>query len=158
MAAASPALWAEPADTAPGAFDSPSDFYANDVFTSVRKLSSLQVRLDCGEEDPLLLQGDTRALGSHDVAARGRIPSRSRSHDGGTGNSVAPSQMRFLGRACGLRGVFVPRARELGQGTRGSNSRLTAQWSPPSEPSKRTPGGPLTNNEDVPVSTTEPTE
>jgi pimeloyl-ACP methyl ester carboxylesterase len=52
VAAASPALWTEPGETAPGAFDSPADFYANDVFSSVQRLRSLRVRLDCGEEDP----------------------------------------------------------------------------------------------------------
>ena len=60
VAAASPALWTEPGETARGAFDSPADFYANDVFTSVQALRSLQARLDCGEEDPFY--GATREL------------------------------------------------------------------------------------------------
>ena len=60
VAVASPALWTGPGDTAPGAFDSPADFYSNDVFTSVELLRSLQVRLDCGQEDPFY--GATREL------------------------------------------------------------------------------------------------
>jgi hypothetical protein len=41
--------------TAPGAFDSPADFYANDVFTGVDQLRAMKVAVFCGEQDPFYL-------------------------------------------------------------------------------------------------------
>jgi hypothetical protein len=81
VATASPALWTVPGGTAPGAFDSPSDFYSNDVFSSVQLLRSIQVRLDCGEEGPVLWRNPA-ALRAHDLAAPGRLPPRRRPHVG----------------------------------------------------------------------------
>ena len=52
VAPASPALWLTPAQTAPGAFDGPADFYANDVFSGVERLKGLAVAVACGTEDP----------------------------------------------------------------------------------------------------------
>lgn len=52
IAPASPALWLTPGQTAPGAFDSPADFYANDVFTGIDNLKGLAVAIACGTEDP----------------------------------------------------------------------------------------------------------
>lgn len=50
-AALSPALWHRAADTAAGAFDDPADFAAHDVFGQVRKLTGIEVRIDCGTGD-----------------------------------------------------------------------------------------------------------
>lgn len=52
VAPASPALWLTPGSTAPGAFDSPTDFYDNDVFTGVRNLENHTVAVACGTGDP----------------------------------------------------------------------------------------------------------
>ena len=104
VAAASPALWTEPGDTAPGAFDSPADFYANDVFTSVQLLRSLQVRLDCGEQDPFYLA--TRELSALMTWPHEAVYLSGAAHTGGYWRSVAPAQMRFLARACGV--ALVP--------------------------------------------------
>lgn len=52
VAAASPALWLSPGQTAPGAFDSPSDFHSNDVFSSVSRLKGLSIAVACGTGDP----------------------------------------------------------------------------------------------------------
>src|SRR5262249_13420226 len=49
---ASPALWLTPGATAPGAFDSPADFYANDVFTGTGNLAHMTVAVWCGTADP----------------------------------------------------------------------------------------------------------
>ncbi|MCL2781582.1 MAG: alpha/beta hydrolase, partial [Actinomycetia bacterium] len=49
--AESPALWTQPGDTAPGAFDDPADFEANNVFTRQSQLSGIPVRVDCGTDD-----------------------------------------------------------------------------------------------------------
>lgn len=46
------ALWTTPGSTAPGAFDSAADYYANDVFTGVGSLRGLGVALGWGESDP----------------------------------------------------------------------------------------------------------
>ena len=100
VAAASPALWTEPGETAPGAFDSPSDFYSNDVFSSVPLLRSLQVSLDCGEEDPFY--GATRELSTLMPWPHEAVYRPGAGHTWGYWRSVAPSQMRFLARACDL--------------------------------------------------------
>ena len=52
VSVASPALWLTPGATAAGAFDSPADFYANDVFTGVDFLRTLTVAVFCGTGDP----------------------------------------------------------------------------------------------------------
>jgi enterochelin esterase-like enzyme len=49
---ASPALWLTLGATAPGAFDSPADFYANDVFTGIGAIRTMTVAVFCGTEDP----------------------------------------------------------------------------------------------------------
>jgi S-formylglutathione hydrolase FrmB len=52
VAPASAALWLTPGSLAPGAFDGPADFSANDVFTDVDRLSGLVVAVACGIGDP----------------------------------------------------------------------------------------------------------
>lgn len=89
VAPTSPALWLTPGATAPGAFDGPADFYANDVFTDLPRLSGLAVAVACGTSDPFY--SATRHLvagmafphstffgpGAHDVAYwRGVAPSQ----------------------------------------------------------------------------------
>lgn len=49
---ASPALWLTPGATAPGAFDSPADFYANDVFARLGDLRAMTVAVFCGTGIP----------------------------------------------------------------------------------------------------------
>ena len=46
------ALWTSPGTTAPGAFDSPADYYANDVFRGIGSLRGLGIALGWGESDP----------------------------------------------------------------------------------------------------------
>ena len=52
VAPASPALWLTPGQTAPGAFDSPTDYYENDVFTGIGALKGMTVAVACGTGDP----------------------------------------------------------------------------------------------------------
>ena len=52
VAPASPAIFLAPGLTAPGAFDSPTDFYANDVFTGIAKLNNKAIAVACGTGDP----------------------------------------------------------------------------------------------------------
>jgi S-formylglutathione hydrolase FrmB len=53
VVAESAALWTEPGDSAPGAFDDREDFEAHDVFDPerLRVLEKIPVRLDCGRSD-----------------------------------------------------------------------------------------------------------
>ena len=100
VAASSPALWTEPEQTAPGAFDGAGDFYANDVFTGVHSLTSLRVRLDCGTLDPFY-------QATHQLSELMTWPHLAvfrpwATHTSGFWRSVAPAQMRFLAAACGL--------------------------------------------------------
>jgi S-formylglutathione hydrolase FrmB len=103
VAASSPALWTTAGGAAPGAFDNAQDFYANDVFTAVDALKSLQVRLDCGDEDPFYQA--TRKLSSLMTWPHEAVFRQWAAHTDGFWRTVAPAQMRFLARACGLRGV-----------------------------------------------------
>jgi hypothetical protein len=100
VAASSPALWTEPDETAPGAFDSAEDFYANDVFTGVRLLRSLKVRLDCGDEDPFYEA--TRRLSTLMTWPHVAVFRQWATHTSGFWRSVAPAQMEFLANACGV--------------------------------------------------------
>lgn len=100
VAVASPALWAQPGGTAAGAFDSPQDFYANDVFSAVGDLKSLPVRLDCGEEDPFydtVLQLSALMTWPHQAIYR-----QGAGHTMGYWRFVAPAQIRFLAQSCGV--------------------------------------------------------
>jgi hypothetical protein len=98
VAASSPALWTEPGETAPGAFDNAADFYANDVFTGVTALRSLKVRLDCGDEDPFYQA--TNRLSALMTWPHAAVFRQWASHTSGFWRSVAPAQMRFLAAAC----------------------------------------------------------
>jgi S-formylglutathione hydrolase FrmB len=51
ICAVSPALWMSSGAAAPGAFDGPDDFAANSVF-GMPALSSIPIRIDCGDSDP----------------------------------------------------------------------------------------------------------
>lgn len=90
---ASPALWLAPAKTAPGAFDSPADFYANDVFSSVDVLDGLGIAVACGTGDPFYPA--TRAL-----VARMDFPHHAwyayGFHDAAFWRSAAPIQLRAI--------------------------------------------------------------
>jgi Putative esterase len=100
VAASSPALWTEPTQSAPGAFDGSRDFYANDVFSDVAVLRSLSVRLDCGTLDPFYQA--TRRLSDLMTWPHEAVFRPWATHTSGFWRSVAPAQMRFLATACGL--------------------------------------------------------
>ena len=99
VAPAGPALWLAPGDTAPGAFDSPEDFYANDVFTGVDKLRSSTVAIACGTSDPFY--NAARHLASIMTFPHTQIFSQGH-HDGAFWRSVAPTQLRAIAPALGL--------------------------------------------------------
>jgi dienelactone hydrolase len=93
---ASPALWLTLGATAPGAFDNPADFYANDVFTGVGNLAHLTVAVWCGTGDPFYLA--TRHL-----VSLMRFPRQAHfglgSHGHGYWRKVAVPQLRAIATA-----------------------------------------------------------
>ena len=96
VAPASPALWTTPGATAPGAFDSPTDFYDNDVFTGVASLRSMKVAVACGTGDPFY--SATRRL-----VAEMSFPHAAYFgpgyHDAAYWRSAAPEQLRVIATA-----------------------------------------------------------
>lgn len=103
VAAASPALWATPGATAPGAFDDPREFYANDVYRDVLALRSLNTRLDCGQEDPFYQAA--RTLSAMMTWPHEAVFREGAGHTLGYWRSIAPAQMKFLAASCGLAGI-----------------------------------------------------
>jgi len=93
VAPASPAVWLTPGTTAPGAFDGPADFYANDVFTDLRVLRGMGVAVACGTGDPFYAT-------TRDLVAHMHYPHRSffgpGFHDAEYWASVAPQQLRAI--------------------------------------------------------------
>jgi pimeloyl-ACP methyl ester carboxylesterase len=96
VAPASPAVWLTPGATAPGAFDSPADFYANNVFNDLSTLSGMAIAVACGTSDPFY--ATTRDLVAHmgyphtDLFGFGF-------HDATYWASVAPHQLHAIAPA-----------------------------------------------------------
>lgn len=101
VAPASPAIWLEPRNAAPGAFDSPTEFYANDIFTNLDVLRGMGVAVACGTGDPFYAA--TRDLVQHmdfphsDFFGPGF-------HDAPYWESVAPDQLRAIAPTFTCRG------------------------------------------------------
>jgi enterochelin esterase-like enzyme len=95
VAPASPALWLAPGDTAPGAFDSPADFYANDVFTKVNRLRTMKVAVFCGTSDPFY-ESTRHLVGLLAFPHEARFAPGG--HDDGYWRSVAPAQLHAIGQ------------------------------------------------------------
>ncbi len=98
VAPASPALWLTPGATAPGAFDSPADFYANDVFTGISRLHNMTVAVACGESDPFY-QATRELVAGMDYPHRAFFGPGS--HDDAYWRSAAPAQLGVLLAAFG---------------------------------------------------------
>lgn len=96
VVAESPALWHDFDDTAPGAFDGPSDFADTTVFGRQHELDGIPVRIDCGEGDPFYDATRDYVSGFDDPPAGGFQPG---DHDIGYWRRMAPAQLRFLGEA-----------------------------------------------------------
>jgi pimeloyl-ACP methyl ester carboxylesterase len=100
VAPAGPALWRQPGETAPGAFDSASDYQANDVFAGVEKLRDAHVAIACGLSDPFY-------PAARSLAERMDFPHdeffKPGQHNGGFWRSVARRQLRAIAPALGLR-------------------------------------------------------
>jgi pimeloyl-ACP methyl ester carboxylesterase len=96
VAVAGPAVFSSYAASAPGAFDSASEFAANDVTTGVNGLQREAVRIDCGTGDPFY--PTVRHLSK--LMAWPHVTSwPAAGHLMGYFRSVAPAHMTFLAEA-----------------------------------------------------------
>jgi dienelactone hydrolase len=94
VAAASPALWHDAADTAPGAFDDAEDFAAHTVFGRQDELAGIALRVDCGTSDPFY------PVTEDYVASLTPEPSggfQEGGHDVDYWRRIAPEQLAFIG-------------------------------------------------------------
>jgi enterochelin esterase-like enzyme len=94
-----PAVWTSYAAEMLGprdAFDNAADFAAHDVIAHADRLRGLQVRINCGTSDPFYCYVThlTEALAGHWSGGYGKG-----GHDYQYWDTLAPAQVRFLGRA-----------------------------------------------------------
>jgi dienelactone hydrolase len=95
VAAMSPAVWSRYGVGIEGAFDSPADFAANDVFGLRPKLESLPKRIDYGLEDELNATVQDYVSGLPGTVEGGFRPG---GHDDAYWRSILPEVVAFLGR------------------------------------------------------------
>jgi hypothetical protein len=95
VAVASPALFSAAGNTPPGAFDDAEDFLRNDVYGYPELLDDVPLRIDCGRSDPFY-------VATRDFVGRLTAPPAggfgAGAHDADYWRSVAPAELRFLGR------------------------------------------------------------
>jgi S-formylglutathione hydrolase FrmB len=96
VAAVSPALWRDYAETAPGAFDDAADFAEATAFGRQEALDGIRVRIDCGEGDPFY-QATRDYVAGFDTPPAGGF--QRGDHDVGYWRRMAPHQLRFLAGA-----------------------------------------------------------
>lgn len=87
------ALWRHAGDTAPGAFDSPQDFAAHDVFAHLDRLRALPLRVGCGRSDPFI--ASNRALVAALPRTEHAFPRGGHTTD--CWDLLRPDDLRFLG-------------------------------------------------------------
>lgn len=95
VAAMSPAVWDRYDKRIEGAFDSPSDFAAHDVFALRPRLAAVPKRVDCGTEDELFPWVKQYASGLPGVVEGGF---RAGGHDADYWRAILPDVVSFLGR------------------------------------------------------------
>jgi enterochelin esterase-like enzyme len=96
VAVASPALWTDSGQTAPGAFDNASDYHRFDVYTAEQRLAGIVVRVDCGTGDPFY-RATRRFVAGLPVGHEGAFGPGG--HDAGYWRSVAPGQIATIAAA-----------------------------------------------------------
>ncbi len=98
VAVDSPALWQQPGDSAPGAFDDREDFLRNDVFAGRSKLSGIPVRVMCGQSDPFVTATRAFVPGVPDLVAADFPPGK---HNSAFWTSTGVSQLAAIAGALG---------------------------------------------------------
>ncbi len=94
VAASSPAMWRSFGASAPGAFDSASDFAAHRVL-GTPPAPGVAYRIDCGDADPFSAVSRRAA---RDLRAR-ECSFGAGGHTAGYWRGVAPAQLAFVGHA-----------------------------------------------------------
>ena len=92
ICAVSPALWLSPGAAAPGAFDGPADFAANNVF-GLPALGAIPLRVDCGYGDPFYAATREFIAGLPNRPAGGFSPG---GHDGGFWSAQLPAEVAWM--------------------------------------------------------------
>ena len=95
VVAESPALWREPGETAPGAYDDAADFRAHTLFGRQHALAGIPLRVDCGTGDPFYPATRSYVAGLSPHPAGGFQPG---GHDPGYWRRMAPAQLAFVAR------------------------------------------------------------
>lgn len=98
VAAMSPAVWSSYDARMEGAFDSPADFAANDVFALRPRLAAIPKRIDCGIDDELAATVRDYVSALPGPVEGGFQPG---GHDTAYWRSILPSVLSFLGRNLG---------------------------------------------------------
>ena len=100
VGALSPALYRRYEDAMAGAFDSPADFAAHDVFARRAQLQGIAVRIDCGTDDRHGFAPACRAfLDGAPVGVTGTTTPGC--HDTAYWRSIAPHHVEHVARALG---------------------------------------------------------
>lgn len=94
VAAMSPALWHDYADSSAVAFDDERDFREQDLFGRRAQLDGIPVRIDCGREDPFYAADRDYVAGFAAPPSGGFQPG---DHDIGYWRRMAPAELAFLG-------------------------------------------------------------
>ncbi len=101
-AVASPALWQNDSEYAPGAFDSTRDHVEHNVFGRQKQLAGIALRIDCGRSDPFI--GATRAYLAEFDGSGVASPAHSfgaGEHDVDYWRTLVPDQLHLLAEALG---------------------------------------------------------
>ncbi|MFW0783298.1 alpha/beta hydrolase-fold protein [Gordonia sp. CPCC 206044] len=95
IAVSSPALWADPRNFPPRAFDSLADYQANSLFGQQPAFAKIPLMISIGSSDQFFTYTRQWAAGLHPPAAFG---TSSGGHTNRYWRSVLPDQVEFLGR------------------------------------------------------------
>ncbi|MDL9936875.1 alpha/beta hydrolase-fold protein [Gordonia sp. ABSL1-1] len=95
VAVSSPALWADPRNFPPRAFDGLGDYQANSLFGTQGDFGPIPLLINIGSSDQFYTYTRQWAAGLHPPAAFGTAPG---GHTNRYWRSVLPEQIEFLGR------------------------------------------------------------
>jgi S-formylglutathione hydrolase FrmB len=95
IAVSSPALWGDPANFPPRAFDSPADYQANSLFGQQDSFTKIPLLIECGSSDQFFTYTRQWMAGLRPPPAFGTSPG---GHTNRYWRGVLPGQIAFLGR------------------------------------------------------------
>ena len=95
VAVSSPAMWADPRNFPPRAFDGLADYQANSLFGAQPSFAKIPLLINIGSSDQFYTYTRQWAAGLHPPAAFGTAAG---GHTNRYWRSVLPEQIEFLGR------------------------------------------------------------